>query len=127
MGARMMYALCPACSDPSAHAYHSPYCAHHPDTWLAFEAICDEERHDAVTPARHDAETPVDAINPSHYRAHPSGVECIAITEHMGFNLGNAVKYVWRADLKHASPLDDLRKARWYLDREIAKLEKAGA
>lgn len=64
-----------------------------------------------------------DVTNPGHYRAHPSGVECIAITEHMSFCLGNAVKYIWRADLKHETPLDDLKKARWYLDREIARIE----
>ena len=54
-----------------------------------------------------------------HYTAHPSGVECIHITEHMGFCLGNAVKYIWRADLK-LNAIEDLKKARWYLDREIA-------
>ena len=63
-----------------------------------------------------------DPVNhPKHYTAHPSGVECIQITEHMGFNLGNAVKYIWRADLKHDTPIQDLEKARWYIDREIAK------
>jgi hypothetical protein len=38
---------------------------------------------------------------PAHYTGHPSGIECIQITEHMGFNLGNALKYIWRCDLKH--------------------------
>ena len=62
-----------------------------------------------------------DVVNhPPHYTAHPSGVECITITEHMGFNLGNAFKYIWRADLKHDA-IEDLKKARWYLDRELAK------
>jgi hypothetical protein len=62
-----------------------------------------------------------DAINhPKHYTAHPSGIECIQITEHMGFNLGNAIKYVWRADLKNDA-IEDLRKAAWYIEREIAK------
>lgn len=66
-----------------------------------------------------------DNINrPSHYISHPSGVECIQITEHMSFNLGNVIKYLWRADEKGA-PIDDLRKARWYLDREIDKRETA--
>jgi hypothetical protein len=66
-----------------------------------------------------------DAVNhPSHYVSHPSGIECIQITEHMGFNLGNAIKYVWRADLKGNS-LEDLRKAIWYIDREIQKRERA--
>ena len=64
-----------------------------------------------------------DKVNhPSHYTAHPSGIECIQITEHMGFNLGNAMKYIWRADLK-CSAIEDLKKARWYLDREIDKRE----
>lgn len=58
--------------------------------------------------------------HPVHYTSHPSGIECIQVTEHMGFNLGNAVKYVWRADLK-GDALEDLRKARWYIDREIAR------
>jgi hypothetical protein len=67
-----------------------------------------------------------DLINrPPHYLAHPSGVECITITEHMNFNLGNAMKYIWRSGEK-GSTLDDLRKARWYVEREISRLEKRG-
>lgn len=62
-----------------------------------------------------------DNVNrPEHYTSHPSGVECIQVTEHMGFNLGNVIKYVWRADLKGAS-IEDLEKALWYLKREIQK------
>jgi hypothetical protein len=62
-----------------------------------------------------------EAINhPRHYNSHPSGVECIQVTEHMGFNLGNAVKYIWRADLKNDA-IEDLRKARWYIDRELQR------
>lgn len=62
-----------------------------------------------------------DAVNhPAHYTAHPSGVECIQVTEHMSFCLGNAVKYIWRADLKHDA-IEDLRKAQWYLAREIER------
>lgn len=61
-----------------------------------------------------------DKVNhPKHYTAHPSGVECIEITEHMGFNLGNAIKYIWRADLKE-NTIEDLQKAKWYVEREIA-------
>jgi len=64
-----------------------------------------------------------DPVNhPAHYTSHPSGVECIQVTEHMGFNVGNAVKYLWRADLK-GNALEDLRKARWYVEREIARRE----
>lgn len=65
-----------------------------------------------------------DPVNhPKHYTTHPSGIECIDVVEHMGFNLGNAVKYIWRADLK-GNVLEDLQKARWYIDREIAKRQK---
>jgi hypothetical protein len=39
----------------------------------------------------------------------------------MSFNLGNALKYIWRCDLKHDDAVEDLRKARWYIDREIEK------
>lgn len=60
-----------------------------------------------------------DPVNPDHYKKHPSGVECIQVTEHMNFNLGNAVKYIWRAGLK-ADRLEDLKKAKWYIEREIA-------
>lgn len=64
-----------------------------------------------------------DSVNsPSHYRSHPSGVECIQIAEHMNFNRGNALKYLWRAGEKQ-NEIEDLKKARWYLDREIARLE----
>ena len=59
-----------------------------------------------------------DPVNhPAHYQSHPSGVECIQITEHMDFLLGNVIKYVWRAD--HKNGVQDLEKARWYLDRAI--------
>lgn len=66
----------------------------------------------------------VDSVNhPAHYTAHPSGVECITVVEHFNFNLGNAVKYIWRAGLK-AGLVEDLKKARWYLDREIERIER---
>lgn len=63
------------------------------------------------------------AIDPPHYTRHPSGIECIEVTEHMNFNIGNAVKYAWRCDQK-GKPIEDLKKARWYLDREIKRRER---
>lgn len=67
-----------------------------------------------------------DNVNhPKHYKNHPSGVECITVTEHMGFCLGNAMKYLWRADLKNG--IEDLEKARWYITREIEKRKEAEA
>lgn len=65
-----------------------------------------------------------DVVNkPSHYRQHPSGVECIEITRHMSFNLGNAVKYIWRADEK-GNAIQDLEKAVWYLQDEIKRRKR---
>lgn len=65
-----------------------------------------------------------DPVNhPPHYKAHPSGVECITITEHMNFCLGNAIKYIWRADSK-GNAIEDLQKARFYIDREIERRNK---
>jgi hypothetical protein len=61
--------------------------------------------------------------NPPHYNKHLSGLECIEITRHMNFNLGNAIKYIWRADLKD-NAIEDLKKAAWYIDDEIKRREK---
>ena len=66
---------------------------------------------------------PEDVVNhPSHYTSHPSGVEVIRITEHMNFCLGNAVKYILRAEHK-GNPKQDLEKAIWYLKREIERVK----
>lgn len=63
-----------------------------------------------------------DPVNhPAHYNSHPSGIECITVVEHMTFNLGNAVKYIWRAGEK-GSTVEDLQKAQWYITREIARV-----
>lgn len=68
-------------------------------------------------PPEHDA-----VSHPSHYTSHPSGVECIQVTEWMNFNIGNAVKYLWRAGGK-GDAVEDLKKAAWYVQREITRLE----
>src|ERR1035437_7316159 len=64
-----------------------------------------------------------EAVNhPKHYEK-PSGVECITVVEHLNFNIGNAIKYLWRAGSKGAL-IEDLEKARWYCDREINRLKE---
>jgi macrodomain Ter protein organizer (MatP/YcbG family) len=63
--------------------------------------------------------------HPPHYTSHPSGVECLTITRHMNFNLGNAMKYIWRADLKRDA-IEDLRKAAFYIADEIKRREGDG-
>ena len=77
------------------------------------------------TPPLPASEDPVN--HPKHYTNHPSGVACIQITRHMNFNLGNVFKYIWRSDIKHQAPVEDLKKARWYLNDEISRLEKDDA
>lgn len=72
-----------------------------------------------------------DSVNhPSHYTQHPSGVECIEITRHYCFSIGNAIKYLWRAGLKRDAALEDkqkeiedLKKAVWYINDRIKQLE----
>jgi hypothetical protein len=69
-----------------------------------------------------------DMVNhPPHYTSHPSGVECIQITRHYKFAIGNAIKYLWRAGLKDAAvntkEIEDLKKAVWYIQDRIAELE----
>lgn len=73
--------------------------------------------------------TAKDRINPDYYKNHPSGVECIDITRHYCFSIGNAIKYLWRAGLKTEEGLDnkekeieDLKKATWYINDRIKQL-----
>lgn len=66
----------------------------------------------------------MDPVNhPPHYTSHPLGVECIQITQHMNFCLGNAMKYLWRAGQKEGQPtIQDLEKAVWYINTEINRI-----
>jgi len=71
-----------------------------------------------------------DVINhPKHYTSSDAKcscgatIECIQIVEHMEFNLGNAMKYIWRCDLKKDA-IEDISKAIWYLQREIQRRSK---
>lgn len=71
-----------------------------------------------------------DNVNhPKHYTSDPSGIECIDITRHRNFNVGNAIKYLWRAGLKIDADkssinkqIEDLEKAVWYIVDEIHRL-----
>jgi uncharacterized protein DUF3310 len=66
--------------------------------------------------------TPEDNVNhPSHYNQIP-GIECQQVTKHFNFNKGNALKYIWRAGYKDKG-IEDLRKAMWYLEDEIKRIE----
>lgn len=68
--------------------------------------------------------------HPSHYNSHPSGIECIEIAKHYSFCIGNVIKYLWRAGLKKDNSLsdtekelEDLMKAKWYLENAIDELK----
>ena len=64
-----------------------------------------------------------DMVNhPPHYTKHPSGVECITVVEHMPYNIGAAIKYLWRAGQKGDMD-EDFRKAIWYIERERQRLK----
>lgn len=77
---------------------------------------------------KHDDELGGAVHHPEHYNKHASGVECIDVVEHMSFNVGNAMKYLWRCGEKSSDKgggtVRDLKKALWYVGREIQKLEK---
>ncbi len=68
--------------------------------------------------------------HPKHYTTHPSGIECVEITRHYNFNIGNAIKYLWRAGIKQETgksdkdkEIEDLQKAVWYIQDYINTLQ----
>lgn len=71
-----------------------------------------------------------DNVNhPSHYTSHPSGIECIEITRHYCFAIGNAIKYLWRCGLKKDigmstidKEIEDMKKAIWYIKDRIHQI-----
>ena len=79
---------------------------------------------------RKDKEQKADSVNhPAHYNSHPSGIECIEIARHHNFNIGNTIKYLWRAGLKSEEGMEDtdkqvedLNKAIWYIQDEIKRI-----
>lgn len=90
-----------------------PECKHK----IPADTICSRcWSEDEVNQSKYDA-----VEHPKHYNSHPSGIEAILIAEHMNFCLGNVLKYIFRADLKGG--IEDLKKAAWYLDREIERRE----
>lgn len=78
-----------------------------------------------------DMEVREDRVNhPKYYNSHPSGAECIEIARHYSFNIGNVIKYIWRAGLKNENGIstkekriEDFKKALFYLEDEIKTLE----
>jgi len=95
------------------------------DKWVMLAKGYETLDGGSPTPGVEDMAHEHDAVShPSHYTSHPSGVECIQVTEWMNFNIGNAVKYLWRAGGK-GDAVEDLKKAAWYIQREITRLENS--
>ena len=87
--------------------------------------VCESKRNHPAGKGRNPQVLPInDPVNhPTHYTSDPSGVECIQITRHRNFNIGNAFKYLWRAGLKDsAATVQDLLKAVFYIEDEIKRL-----
>lgn len=83
------------------------------------------DRHNPNSEKNRRAHTNDPVNHPDHYTSDPSGVECIQITRHRNFNIGNAIKYLWRAGLKgRATHIEDLKKAVWYIEDEIKRLQQ---
>ena len=96
------------------------------DCQIPFNVICDYAEIIWQRPTQPE-ELPFigDEVNqPSHYTSHPSGIECIEITRHHDFAIGNAIKYLWRAGLKNSdNEVQDLEKAVWYIQDKIKQLK----
>lgn len=95
-------------------------------------AMCDAMQLLKCFIDRKDKEQKADSVNhPAHYNSHPSGIECIEIARHHNFNIGNTIKYLWRAGLKSEEGMEDadkqvedLNKAIWYINDEIKRITK---
>lgn len=66
-----------------------------------------------------------DSINPEHYKCHKSGIECITIAQEFSYNIGSAIKYLWRHGKKQDA-IEDLKKAIVYINFEIERIKKDG-
>jgi hypothetical protein len=84
--------------------------------WAGQPHVCKDAVHNSVDNVNH----------PPHYTSHPSGVECITVVEHLSYNLGNAIAYLWRAPHK-GNLQEDLDKAIWYIKREKTRLSTPDA
>ena len=86
---------------------------HQIDGWWIHEDMIIEITEDKNDPVKH----------PCHYTDTVPGIECIQVTQHFNFNRGNAIKYIWRAG-KKGNEIEDLQKAKQYIEFEIERLTK---
>ena len=101
------------------------------DKCVLFANFSDFKKY--IEDTKEEKEEKEDLVNhPKHYTSHPSGVECIEITRHYCFSIGNAIKYLWRAGLKteqgmqdKKKEIQDLEKAIWYIKDRINQITNA--
>jgi len=131
MQQEMVDGLAKLASDPDAHdtarsVFGPPRLRRRPIHKLSGEGDAPGPRDDTAMSHEEAVSAPAleeDPINPSHYRRHPSGIECIEIIRHMNYNLGASVKYIWRY-MDKDDPIENLKKAQWHLNDEIVRLER---
>ena len=100
--------------------FKDPEAYHKPVTVKYHYDKPDDFKAEFRTPKEIKDNDPVD--RPAHYMDHPSGFECIQVTRWFNFNLGNVIKYIWRSE-KKGKTVEDLKKARFYLEDEILRRE----
>lgn len=127
--------LAEKCGLKVMNVFHIDTCTHFRDAWMGYYTNCEDtnnlpEIHYSDFVASIEAkksnhsEKHLDMVNhPPHYNV--NGIEVIDVIENykLNYRLGNVVKYVLRSDLK-GNRLQDLKKALWYLQREIEQSEK---
>lgn len=108
---------------PPYYQYHSTETSNRPRVYVKHDhsGYADEIRASLRERFKEAGFKEADPVNhPDHYTWLPGGLEAIDLTEQFNFNLGNALKYIIRADHK-GEPIKDLEKAVWYLQREIQR------
>jgi hypothetical protein len=102
---QLMKKKCAVDTCPAERIFDATFCSYH------------SGQHNTPKPNQHD---PVN--HPKHYTEVVPGIECIDVVKYFSFVRGNAIKYLWRAGTK-GSTIEDLKKAIWYIQREIDDLE----
>jgi hypothetical protein len=92
--------------------------------------LCEKDKKQMVKDSMNNYIPQVEVDNVNHPKHYEGNIECIdAMQEVLGkhgtisFCIGNAFKYIWRCKKKHPTPIEDLKKCRWYVDKALELLE----
>lgn len=119
-------------TDPTIIADYNPTCknclhlrsSHHPEKigGKCSECECNDFNVREEEAERYKSFIDTEVNHPQHYNDHPAGIEAIDVIQHFNFNVGNAIKYLWRAGLKPNEPAEkDIKKAMWYCKQELKR------